>query len=280
MGKVIICSGKLADYPYIVEDTDKKLYSMEEICHYVRTNIYSIDLKFFSPELIEFIQKELRLPEISKKLKSLVISNYSLSDVVTALFCSCDLYSREEILEIVELIKYLAEMPAWERRTYIGYKKLEEKKYLVALKYFRGTLKEENLAEKDYGIVLRAMGICLIHVSSFKEAADCFYKAYKHTNNKKVLMLALMALKLGNPGKEFNEKVNEFTKDGNIISEVEKIWKEAEKSALNGNNIRNIDNIFDKLKTDKVAEGYEEIKLKLGEFKAEYREGAWNELVS
>jgi len=280
MGKVIICNGKLAKTPYIVKETERKLYCIEEICHYLSTNIYSIDLDFFTPELIYYIKDELGLRAAADKLRSLIIGKYSLNDIITALFCSCDLYSKEEILEKIELVKSLANMPAWERRAYIGYKKLEEKKYLVALKYFRGTLKEENITEKDYGTVLKAVGICLVHVSSFKEAADCFYKSYKYTHNPKVLVLAILALKLGNPGKEFNEKVGEFTNDEKVISEVEKIWKETEKLALNGENAKNIDNIFEKLKTDKVTEGYKEIEIKLEEFKAEYREGAWNGLIS
>lgn len=280
MGKVIVCSGKLADNPYIIKEVGKKLYSIEEICYYVGTNVYSIDLSFFSPELIKFIKDELKLPVVASKLKSLVSGNYLLNDVITALFCSCDLYSKEEILKIIELVKSLTEMPAWERKAYIGYKKLSEGKYLLALKYFRGTLKEESLAANDYGVVLRAMGICLIHVSSFKEAADCFYKAYKYTQDNKVLILALLALKLGNPDKEFNERANELTKDESIISEAEKIWKEAEKNALSGFNVGNINHVFEKLKTDKVTEGYKEIEVKLQQFKAKYREGAWNGLVS
>lgn len=280
MGKVIVCSGKLADNPYVIKEVGKKLYSIEEICYYVGTNVYSIDLSFFSPELISFIKDELKLPVVANKLKSLVSGNYMLNDVITALFCSCDLYSKEEILKIIGLVKSLAEMPAWERNAYIGYKKLSEGKYLLALKYFRGTLKEESLVANDYGVVLRAMGICHIYVSSFKEAADCFYKAYKYTQDKKVLMLALLALKLGNPDKEFNERASEFTKDESIIVEAEKIWKEAEKNALSGLNAGNINHMFEKLKTDKVTEGYKEIEVKLQQFKAEYREGAWNGLVS
>ena len=280
MGKVIVCSGKLAKNPYVIKEIGKKLYSIEEICYYVGTNVYSIDLSFFSPELIKFIKEELKLPVVANKIKNLLERNYLLNDVITALFCSCDLYSKEEILKIIDLVKSLAEMPAWERKAYIGYKKLKERKYLIALKYFRGTLKEENLAERDYGIVLRAMGICLIHVSSFKEAADCFYKAYKYTQDNKVLILALLALKLGNQGKEFNEKVNEFTEDTDIILEAERLWKEAEKNAINGLNIGSINQMFEKLKTNKVAEGYKEIEFNLDKFKAEYREGAWNGLVS
>ena len=50
--------------------------------------------------------------------------------------------------------------------------------------------------------------------------------------------------------------------------------------ALNSENISRIENVFGKLKTYKVAEGYKEIEFKLEEFKTEYREGAWNGLIS
>ena len=72
----------------------------------------------------------------------------------------------------------------------------------------------------------------------------------------------------------------EFTKDETVIAEADKVWKEAEKQALSGESVRNIENIFEKLKTYKVTEGYKEIDKKLEEFKAEYREGAWNGLIS
>lgn len=280
MGKTIVCSGKMAESPYIIADTQKKLYSIEEICYYVKTSIYSIDLGFFCPELINFIREDLGLPETAAKLKSLVMGNYFLSDVITALFCGCDLYSKEEILETVEMVKYLSNMPVWERQAYIGYKKFEERKFLAALKYFRATLREENVSNKDYGEILESIGICLIHVSSFKEAAEVFHKAYKYTQKTEALILALLALKLGSQGKEFYDNAKELTEDENLIADAEKMWKEAEKAAMAGMSAKNIDNMFEKLKTNKVAEGYKEIEMKLEEFKAEYREGAWDGPVS
>ena len=280
MGKVIICSGRLAGKPFVPDGTDKRLYSIEEICHYVNNNVYSIDMKFFSHHLTDYIKEELKLPAVADKLKRLVEDGFSLNDVITALFCGCDLYSKDEILETIELVKSLEKMPDWERKAFIGYKKLEEKKYLAALKCFRGTLKVESHADRDYGLVLKAMGICLIHVSSFREAANCFYTSYKYTGSNKALLLAILALKLGGHEKEFNEKVGEFTTDEAVISKAESVWKETERLALNSENISRIENVFGKLKTYKVAEGYKEIEFKLEEFKTEYREGAWNGLIS
>lgn len=86
MGKVIVCSGKLAKSPYVIRESGKKLYSIEEICYFVGTNVYSLDLSFFSPELIEFIKTELKLPMVANKLKSLITGNYLFNDVITAFF--------------------------------------------------------------------------------------------------------------------------------------------------------------------------------------------------
>ncbi len=280
MGKVIICSGRLAEKPYIVPSTDVALYSIEEICHYVSTNIYRIELSFFSVGLIAFIKEELKLAQAANKLRSLIVGDYWLNDVCTALFCSCDLYGKEEILKIIELLNSIESMPGWERRAYIGYKLLEEGKFLLALNYFRGTLKEESLSEKDYGALHKAMGVCLIHISSFKEAADCFYKAFMHSRERKALILSLLSLKLGNLGKEFKEAVENMPKDDTVVAEVEEIWRTAEKKALGSEKVKSLESIFEKLRSERVTEGYKEVDRKLEEFKAEYREGVWNGLIS
>lgn len=280
MGKIIICTGRLADKPYIVPGTNVELHSIEEICHYVTVNIYRMELSFFSASLLDFIKEELKLAPTADKIRNLIMGDYGLNDVCTALFCSCDLYDKEEILKTIKLLATIGDMPEWERRAYIGYKYLEDEKYLLALGYFRGTLKEENLSEKDYGALLKAMGICLLHISSFKEAADCFYKSFMHSREKKTLILTLLCLKLGNLGKEFRETVGALPKNDALVLEVEEIWKNAEKKAANSEKINNLEMIFEKLKTERVTEAYKEVDSKIEEFKAEYREGVWNGLVS
>lgn len=279
MGKVIMCTGRLAETPYTVPNTEIKLYSIEEICYYVGLNIYNIEPSFFTDELIKFIKTELALPSLSDKIRSLVVSKYGIKDLVTALLCSSDIYNKEEILAYIDILNSLSKMKSWEKKAYIGYKLLEEGRYVLALKNFRGSLREEKLSEKDYGRILKAVGICLVHTSDFKEAADCFYKSYLHCREREHLILTLLALRLGNLGREFEKKLN-LPKEDMVVMEAEEIWKKATKKALESERVKRIDNIFTKLRTDRFNEGNKEIELSLEEFKKEYREETWNGLIS
>lgn len=278
MGKIILCKGQVAKVPYTNPSDDEKLYSIEEICYYVNLNLYQIEKSFFSLELIKYIKEELKLDELSSKLQKLIKENYGLKDLITTLFCGCDLYDKDEILKTIELLELIEKMPTWEKRAYIGYKFLSEGRYWLALKSLRHTLKEETLSKDDYARILEAIGICLIHTSSFKEAANYFYKGYRYNKNIKLLINTLLALKFGNLNKEINEIINSLPK-GSVLDEVNSIWEISENNAQNSTEFREIDDIFNKIKSERVAEGYVEIENKLAEFKAEYREGASNGLI-
>lgn len=280
MGKIVICNGRLSDTPYIIQGTERCLYSFEEICYYVRTNIYGVDIGFFSEELMNFIEEELCLKDMADKLRKLLQGGFGLKDVITALLCGTDLYDKDEIVETLALIDSISGMESWERRAHIGYRFLKEEKYLSALKCFRGILKEESLSEKDYGEVLKEMGVCYIYTSSFKSAADCFYKAYMHNRNRQSLFLTLLSLKLGDLEKEFDEKAGSFPEDDPIIKEVNEMWEAAKEKALLSSEYKELESIFELTRSNKIKEGYEKTEQKLSEFKHEYREGSRNGLVS
>ncbi|MFR0848667.1 MAG: hypothetical protein ACLSG9_12400 [Eubacterium sp.] len=43
----IVCEGKVAEHPYVMPYTGRKVYSLEELCCYLYENIYSINREFF-----------------------------------------------------------------------------------------------------------------------------------------------------------------------------------------------------------------------------------------
>ena len=43
MGKLILCSGKSTNRPYVLSIIGYRAYSIEELCYYIYNNIYSID---------------------------------------------------------------------------------------------------------------------------------------------------------------------------------------------------------------------------------------------
>lgn len=276
MGKVILCAGRLAEKPFIIEGSDRKIYSIEELNYFVVENIYGIDLGFFNEELFHFIETELFLPEVSEGMRKLIQNGSGLTDLVTALLCASDLYDKEEILGVISILGQIFTMDNWEKRAHLGYQHLKEGRYLSALGYFRGILKEERISEKDYGLILMAMGVCLIHTSSYKGAADCFYKAYMYGKTKENLIYTLLSLKLGGLSEEFKKKAGNLPEDDPILREVDSIWNAANERAKKGEAYQGLLKILDGMET---TGGMENIDKELQSFKKEYREGLKHGLI-
>lgn len=276
MGKVIMCTGRLAERPFTIEGSDRKLYSVEELCYYVSTNIYGIDLGFFGEDLLNFIEKELELQTLAKDLRNLLKNGNSLKDLVTALLCSSDLYDKEEIIRILSTLTRISNMEHWEKRAHLGYQHLREGNYLLALSYFRGILKEEKISEKDYGRVLTAMGLCLIHTSNYKAASDCFYKAYMYGRTKENLIYTLLSLKFGGLEAEFKKKADNLSMDDPILLEVNGIWERVNQKIKAGEAYRELCKVIEQAEENKSMEV---VDRKLQEFKKEYREGTKHGLI-
>ena len=47
MGKLILCSSVIAKNPYCFPMTKTKVYSIEEVCYYIRNNIYMMQEEVF-----------------------------------------------------------------------------------------------------------------------------------------------------------------------------------------------------------------------------------------
>ena len=62
-----------SDKPYFIKEVNKNIYSIEEISYYLYNYLYLIDDKFFSDELIEYIEKELDQPNIAAGIKQIIL---------------------------------------------------------------------------------------------------------------------------------------------------------------------------------------------------------------
>ena len=272
MGKVILCEGRLAKKPYVVPETGRRLYSIEEVCHYATANIYSMDMGFFTDEFINFVRNELELADRADLLAKLLADGHGFKDVLTALLCSSNLYDKDEVLRTVALSDRLATLANWQRRAHLGYTLLAEGKYLQALRHFRGILKEERLSEQDYGEVLRAMGLANMRISAFSDAADLFYRSYLHGRNIDSLVRAILALELGEVEGELPKKILAEKESTEATRLAKELWKktlaecEKEEPYLEAEKV-----------VSEFGRGFAEAEKKTAElvagFKAEYRKG-------
>ena len=86
MGQVILCCGAYAKHPFFLKEECLNLYSAEELCYYVFENSYLLDDSFVSEKLADFIQTELKLPELADQTRKWVGKNKSLGEFIKSLF--------------------------------------------------------------------------------------------------------------------------------------------------------------------------------------------------
>ena len=104
MGKLIQCSSKLAKEPYHFPLTKTNVYSLEEVCYYIRHNIYMMQEEIFDRDFAHWVNRELGLGETADKLEKLISEHHNLKDIVVTICCSCDYYEEDEIRELIQIM--------------------------------------------------------------------------------------------------------------------------------------------------------------------------------
>ena len=70
MGKLLLCSHELASVPYYIENIALNVYSLEEMCCYLKHNIDLVEPSFMDDELIAWIRTELKMPSLADRLEA------------------------------------------------------------------------------------------------------------------------------------------------------------------------------------------------------------------
>ena len=68
MGELLLCSRELASIPYYIDTVSLNVYSLEEICYYLKHNIEVVEPEFMDGELCEWIRQELKMNSLADKL--------------------------------------------------------------------------------------------------------------------------------------------------------------------------------------------------------------------
>jgi hypothetical protein len=274
MGKIILCSGVLAERPFHFDLTDTDIYSIEELCYYLYHNIYSITEECFQDSMVEWLREELKMEDISSKLKAMIENQNELKDIVVSILCSADYYTETEIKELIKIMDQLYHCSPTQKIKIKADNYLNYKKYLLAVKEYERLLKHEQIVElttEEYGNILHNLGVAYVHTSSFIEAAGKFKEAFSRNHNPETLKQYLFALKLAKCDNEYkNERtdlgITEEQEDA-FISELEEVLKEAENTTL----YQTIENLPTVKQNGRVGDYYQKIDELIANWKQEYK---------
>lgn len=214
MGKLILCAGKRAKTPYLMQMGNIALYSIEELCYYLYHNVYAVKEELFSKELIAWIRTELELPILADKLHLLVEQNYSVKDRIVTVLCNCDYYSEKEVRGIIKILDEIDLLSDEQRACMKADNYLKYGRYAKAAAIYEMIIRSnqamQRLEKSEQGKVFHNLAVAYINIASYKEAADCFEKAYQEGGEEESLKQYLFALKLAGMNERYTDALASY----------------------------------------------------------------------
>jgi hypothetical protein len=232
MSKVYLCKGAYAETPFFIEKQRVNLYSIEEVCYYIKENICLLDKSIMTPAFIRFIGEECELEKVEKELKTILHRKKSLAD-----FCECILREEgktavEEISSLIESISKSESLDVFEKRKSNADYFVRKKIYFRAMIEYRKLLEKANPKEKVLkSEIFHNMGVIYANLFHFSDAKDYFLKAYEMGEREESLLCYLAACKLGSENAEYAKVLNEkfIYKEHeleleNLLNEIKAEW--------------------------------------------------------
>ena len=216
MGELLLCNEPIAAMPYYMESIGVNIYSIEELCYYISVNTFLLDKDFMKEELCTWIEKEVHLQKLAIILRDIMHGNRILSAFIEQILNSCGYCTRQEIIEIVSVIRQMEEKSDFECMKLRADKLMEKKRYLSSIYEYRRLLdKEEVKSEKPplIGNIWHNLGTAYARLYLFEEAAKCYETAYGLNENVESVKECLFAYRCLNDEERFHEKAKKFGLD-------------------------------------------------------------------
>ncbi|SES64444.1 hypothetical protein [[Clostridium] polysaccharolyticum] len=273
MGKFILCSGTRAKEPLRIEITDTILYTIEELCFYLYQHIYLITDEFFSESVIGWIEKEVELPELAKKLRELNRSGRTLKDKVISILCSTDYYTEKEMKELIVVMDKIDGLPLIKRRKMKADIYVQYQRYLFAAKEYEAILESREasiLTAGEYGNLLHNYAFVLLNIGSLKDAAQKMKEAYRSNQNPESLKSYLLILRmLGNENAQEQQK--DLAVPSEMLEMIEAIMKDAESMESAHSCYQAYQKLLDSKEKHDAIKFYRDLETMLEKWIREYR---------
>ncbi|MDO5521168.1 MAG: hypothetical protein Q4G58_11815 [bacterium] len=234
MGKIILCTGRMTQTPYVFNMSNTGVYSIEEMSYYLYTHIYEISEDFLDQDLVNWIRFEVALPELAEKLEVLKRNGNGIKDIVVTILCSNDYYSEKEIKELVIIMDAIKGLPAIKRKKIRGDYYLKYKMYHYAAMEYENILKDKEAADftpEEYGDLIHNIGVVKVQTSSYKAAAGCFKEAYNLNHREASLTQYMLAILLSGDQEKYNEELEKYELSEEFTSMLYQAISEKEQEA-------------------------------------------------
>lgn len=274
MGKLIQCCSGIAGEPYHFRLTKTNVYSMEEVCYYIRHNIYMMQEEVFDREFAQWIRRELHMDKVADKLERLIDDHRNMKDIVVTLCCSCDYYEEDEIREIIRIIDETENLPGYARKKYKGDNYLNCQSYEKAIEEYEKVFESDEILQAEaevYGDLFHNMGVAYVNIGEFHKGYELFLKAYEKNNREESLAQCMYALRMCKDVGNYKKLLTELEISQEKQGKWEKEYQRAVELAGYSNEVKRVEKLRNLVRSGNMEEYYEKVHSMIAAWKNEYR---------
>ena len=241
-----LCVGEYAKTGYEPEHMGTKVYSLEELCFFIKENAYLLDDGFMEEELGRWLSRECKLEELGEEVRKAFYRKISLKAFVGIILEYSGFFSKEVNTEIESIIEKNSSLSIYEKRK-------AKADALVKRGYY-------GMAGREYGKLLQILpdemtilrgeiyhgcGICLANMFYFSKAGEYFLKAHTLTGKIACYRQYLWTRRLSMSEKEYFEFLREHEEAYEDSLEMEELLERLHEQWQYSNSgilLRNIQN--------------------------------------
>ena len=196
MGELLLCNHSIAAMPYYIEAISLNIYSLEELCYVIEHHAFLMEESFFEEELLLWIEREVGASQLAEELRQALQNELGVTKLVECILNETGYLSYAEGLDVISQIRQMQHKSVFERRKMRADRYVENKKYISALlEYRRILLMEEECKQNPVmcGNIWHNQGVVFSRLFLFREAKECFEKAYQYHMNMESVYEAMAA---------------------------------------------------------------------------------------
>ena len=197
MSSLRLCTGTRAVQPYYLNNVCINVYSIEELCYLFMLNPFMITPEIMSKELVNWIETECNLPELSENLRKLFNKASSLSEFVNSILDYVNFCDETERTIINETLRSNSGLNDYERKkNQIDYL-LKNGRYELAIEEYEALL--NSMPTLDHALrpmIYQNMGYAYVKLFMFDVAAKYYKRAYDMNKDEKTAIMYLCAVRL------------------------------------------------------------------------------------
>lgn len=182
MGEMLLCSHGIASMPYYIESIALNVYSLEELCYYLKRNIDLADPSFMDGELIDWIRTQLKLPALAGRLERKKAQG-SLFEFVAAIVSGCNYCTGEELEQMRASLADFENKSETECVKIRADRLLERRRYRACILEYKKLLEHPKASGEFAGNIFHNMGCAYAGLFLFRQAAECYERAYRQNKN-------------------------------------------------------------------------------------------------